>query len=156
MPPLTASGVPIAPQQPAASRIGPIAPPASTELPQLEDARPQAEAGVDRQAVASNQNRSLFDTIPQVNEVKAYFEERWKPPEDMEETLEYSLQIDEKGSIQSITPMGKAAGDYIDRANMPLVGEPFVSAVADGTNPRIRVVLRPNGRVQTFLETAGN
>jgi hypothetical protein len=155
MPPLAASGVPDR-QQPAASRIGPIAPPASTELPRLEDAQPQAESGVNQQAAASKPNRSLFNTIPQVDEVKAYFEERWKPPEGMEETLEYSLQIDEKGSIQTITPMGKAAGDYIDRTNMPLVGEPFVSAVADGTTPRIRVVLRPNGRVQTFLETAGN
>jgi hypothetical protein len=35
---------------------------------------------------------------------------------------------------------------------MPLAGEPFVSAVSNGKNPKIRVVLRPNGRVQTFLE----
>jgi len=70
----------------------------------------------------------------------------------MEQTLEYSVQIDENGSIQSIMPMGKAAADYIDRTNMPLVGEPFVSAVSYGKNPKIRVVLRPNGRVQTFLE----
>jgi hypothetical protein len=66
--------------------------------------------------------------------------------------LEYSLQIDEKGSIQTIVPIGKAAADYIERTNMPLVGEPFVSAVSNGKNPKIRVVLRPNGRVQTFLE----
>ena len=70
----------------------------------------------------------------------------------MEQTLEYSVQIDENGSIQSIVPMGKAAADYIDRTNMPLAGEPFVSAVSNGKNPKIRVVLRPNGRVQTFLE----
>ncbi len=155
LPPLTASRVPSASQQRAAGRFRePIAPPASTELPPLEDVKPQAEAGDSQQAAASKNNRSLFDTIPQVDEAKAYFEERWKPPEGMEETLEYSLQIDEKGSIQSITPMGKAAGDYIDRTKMPLVGEPFVSADADGKTPRIRVVLRPNGRVQTFLEGA--
>jgi hypothetical protein len=70
----------------------------------------------------------------------------------MEQTLEYSLLIDEKGSIQSIVPMGKAAADYIEQTNMPLAGEPFVSPVSNGKNPKIRVVLRPNGRVQTFLE----
>ncbi|MGL5061560.1 MAG: DUF4335 domain-containing protein, partial [Microcoleus sp.] len=134
----------------------PIAPPASTELPPLEDTQPQAASGADRLAATNKPNRSLFETIPQVDEVKAYFEERWKPPEGMAETLEYSLQIDETGSIKNITPMGKAAGDYIDRTNMPLVGEPFVSAAADGTTPRIRLVLRPNGRVQTFLEGAEN
>ena len=101
---------------------------------------------------ASKTNRTSFNTVPQVAEAKTYFEERWKPTEGMQETLEYSLQIDETGSIQNILPMGKAAGDYIDRTKMPLVGEPFVSAVSNGKPPRIRVVLRPNGRVQTFLE----
>ena len=70
----------------------------------------------------------------------------------MEQTLEYSLQIDENGSIQTIMPMGKAASDNIEQVNMPLVGEPFVSPVSNGKTPKIRVVLRPNGRVQTFLE----
>ncbi|MGL5062377.1 MAG: DUF4335 domain-containing protein, partial [Microcoleus sp.] len=66
MPPLTASGVP-ALQQPAASRIGPIAPPASTELPPLEDTQPQAASGADRLAATNKPNRSLFETIPQVD-----------------------------------------------------------------------------------------
>jgi Domain of unknown function (DUF4335) len=151
-PSLFASPFPIPPQQSLPRRIGAIVPPASTELPTLEDVQPKAESEDNQQATASKNNRTLFDTIPQVSEARTYFEERWKPPEGMQDTLEYSVQIDEKGSIQSIMPMGKAAGDYIDRTNMPLVGEPFVSAVSNGKNPRIRIVLRPNGRVQTFLE----
>nr|MBE9187771.1 hypothetical protein [Microcoleus sp. LEGE 07076] len=118
----------------------------------LEDAQPQADSDDNNQAAASKKNRTLFDTIPQVSEARTYFEERWKPTEKMEQTLEYSLQIDENGSIQTIVPMGKAAADYIEQVNMPLAGEPFVSAVSNGKNPKIRVVLRPNGRVQTFLE----
>ncbi|TAG94149.1 MAG: DUF4335 domain-containing protein [Oscillatoriales cyanobacterium] len=151
LPPSLSAQFPI-PQQPSAlSRIQPILPPASSELPALQDTQPKSESD-DKQASASKTNRTLFDTVPQVSEAKTYFEERWKPTEGMQETLEYSLQIDETGSIQNIIPMGKAAGDYIDRTNMPLVGEPFVSAVSNGKPPRIRVVLRPNGRVQTFLE----
>ncbi len=151
-PSLSASRLPTPPQKPIPRPIGPIVPPSSTELPPLEDAQPKTESDNNKVASGSKANRTLFDTIPQVSEAKTYFEERWKPPEGMQETLEYSLQIDETGSIQNIMPMGKAAGDYIDRTNMPLVGEPFVSAVSNGTPPRIRVVLRPNGRVQTFLE----
>ncbi|MGB3266373.1 MAG: hypothetical protein WBA89_20735, partial [Microcoleus sp.] len=118
----------------------------------LEDAQPQAESDDNNQAAASKKNRNLFDTIPQVSEARTYFEERWKPTEKMEQTLEYSIQIDENGSIETIFPMGKAAADYIEQVNMPLAGEPFVSPVSNGKNPKIRVVLRPNGRVQTFLE----
>ncbi|MEG4573921.1 DUF4335 domain-containing protein [Microcoleus sp. N3A4] len=151
-PSLSASRFPVAAPQPFPRSTEPIVPPASTELPALEDTQPQPESQDNNQAAASKKNRTLFDTIPQVSEARTYFEERWKPPEGMEQTLEYSVLIDENGSIQSIVPMGKAAADYIDRTNMPLVGEPFVSAVSNGKNPKIRVVLRPNGRVQTFLE----
>ncbi|MEG4849779.1 DUF4335 domain-containing protein [Microcoleus sp. B5-D4] len=151
-PSLSASRFPVPPSQPFPRPIEPIVPPASTELPALEDTQPTAESDDNNQVAASKKNRTLFDTIPQVSEARTYFEERWKPPEGMEQTLEYSVLIDENGSVQSIMPMGKAAADYIEKANMPLAGEPFVSAVSNGKNPKIRVVLRPNGRVQTFLE----
>ncbi|MEG4278453.1 DUF4335 domain-containing protein [Microcoleus sp. MON1_C1] len=151
-PSLSASRFPVPPPQPSPRPIEPIVPPASTELPPLEDAQPPAEPEDNNQAAASQKNPTLFDTIPQVSEARTYFEERWKPPEGMEQTLEYSVLIDENGSVQTIVPMGKAAADYIEQINMPLVGEPFVSAVSNGKNPKIRVVLRPNGRVQTFLE----
>ncbi|MEG4630289.1 DUF4335 domain-containing protein [Microcoleus sp. AR_TQ3_B6] len=151
-PSLSASRFPVPAPQPFPRPIEPIVPPASTELPALEDPQPTAESEDNNQAAASKKNSTLFDTIPQVSEARTYFEERWKPPEGMEQTLEYSVLIDENGSIQSIVPMGKAAADYIDQTNMPLAGEPFVSPVSNGKNPKIRVVLRPNGRVQTFLE----
>ncbi|MEG3989667.1 DUF4335 domain-containing protein [Microcoleus sp. S28C3] len=151
-PSLSASRIPVPPPQTFPRPIEPIVPPASTELPPLEDAQPTAESEDNNQVAASKKNHTLFDTIPQVSEARTYFEERWKPPEGMEQTLEYSVLIDENGSIQSIVPMGKAAADYIEQINMPLAGEPFVSAVSNGKIPKIRVVLRPNGRVQTFLE----
>jgi Domain of unknown function (DUF4335) len=153
LPPSLSAQFPIPRQPSALSRIPAIGPSASAELPALKDTQPKAELDDNNKRTSANPaNRTSFNTVPQVAEAKTYFEERWKPTEGMQETLEYSLQIDETGSIQNILPMGKAAGDYIDRTNMPLVGEPFVSAVSNGKPPRIRVVLRPNGRVQTFLE----
>jgi hypothetical protein len=94
----------------------------------------------------------LFDNIPQIAEARSYFQQRWQPPANLNQSLEYSLSLNPDGSIQRIIPLGQAAGQYIDRTDMPLPGEPFVSAVAGGGNPTIRVVLSPDGKVNTFLE----
>lgn len=150
--PPSSSELPTLPNPSTLSRI-PSAVPGDTELPPLADAPSPVNPQENTQAAAPNSNRTLFDTIPQVTEARTYFEQNWTPPEGLKETLEYSLQLDPNGSIQRIIPRGQAAGDYIDRTNMPLVGEPFVSAVQDGKTPRIRLVLRPNGKVQAFLES---
>jgi hypothetical protein len=99
-------------------------------------------------------NSTIFDTIPQVAEVRKYFQQHWQPPDGLKETLEYRLLLNTDGSLQRIVPLGQAAATYIDRTSMPLMGEPFVSAVAGGRNPQIRLVLQPDGKVQTFLEYA--
>jgi hypothetical protein len=97
-------------------------------------------------------NTTLFDNIPQVAEVRSYFQKRWQPPSGLTQTLEYSLTLNSDGTIQRIIPLGKAAGDFIDRTDIPLPGEPFVSAIDGGRTPSIRLVLTPDGKVSTFLE----
>jgi hypothetical protein len=111
---------------------------------------PVAEsAGV---GAAAERNTTAFDTIPQVAEVRQYFKDRWQPPEGLTQTLEYTLILAPDGTIQRISPLGLASGDYIDRTGMPLIGESFVSPIAGGRSPKIRVVLSPDGKVQTFLQ----
>jgi Domain of unknown function (DUF4335) len=95
---------------------------------------------------------TAFDTIPQVAEARAYFQQRWQPPAGLNQTLEYRLQVGADGTIQQIVPLGQAAGDYVDRTQIPLIGEPFVSPLQSGDRAEIRLVLSPNGRVRTFLE----
>ena len=95
---------------------------------------------------------TAFDTIPQVAEVRRYFQQRWSPPQGLTQTLEYSLTIAPNGTIRQITPLGQTAGDFVDRTGIPLVGEPFVSPISNGRTARIRLVLSPDGKVQTFLE----
>ena len=97
-------------------------------------------------------NATAFDTIPQVAEVRTYFQQRWKPPEGLTQTLEYSLILAPNGSIQSIVPLRQLSGDYIDRTGMPLVGDPFVSALSNERSAKIRLVLTADGKVQAFLE----
>ncbi len=91
-------------------------------------------------------------TTPQLDEVKDYFQQNWTPPAGLSQTLEYSIVLDVDGTIQRIEPLGKAARTYVDRSSLPLIGERFVSPNPSGETPRIRVVLSPNGKVQTFLE----
>lgn len=95
---------------------------------------------------------SAFDTMPQVAEARRYFQQRWNPPQGLTQTLEYTLVVSPNGSIQQIVPLGQASGDYVDRTNIPLVGEPFVAPIQGGRTARIRLVLSPDGKVQTFLE----
>lgn len=101
--------------------------------------------------VSVNSNSTLFDT-PQVAEARAFLQKRWQPPTGFDQTLEYSVIVAVDGSVQRIDPLGKAARENVDMAGMPAIGEQFVSANRYGRNTRIRVVLNPDGKVQTFLE----
>lgn len=135
----------------------------SAEPPRLAEAMPEgsgpesagfsASRTAERDQVAANSS-TAFDTIPQVAEVRSYFQGRWQPPEGLTQTLEYRLLLTADGALQRIVPLGQASEQYIDRTNMPLMGESFVDPIQDGSTPQIRLVLKPDGKVQTFLEYA--
>jgi hypothetical protein len=110
------------------------------------------EAGTDSATAKDSATATAFDTIPQVAEVRTYFQQRWKPPEGLSQTLEYRLVLDTNGSVQSVTPLKQVSGEFIDRTGIPLVGESFVSPLQTGQSAKIRLVLSPDGKVQTFLE----
>ncbi|QHG14627.1 DUF4335 domain-containing protein [Nostoc sp. ATCC 53789] len=92
---------------------------------------------------------TLFDT-PQVAEAREYLKKRWQPPTGLGQTLEYSLIVSVDGTVERIFPLNKAAREFVDSTGMPEVGKPFVSANTRGQDVRIRVVLSPDGKVQTF------
>ncbi|MEH2446910.1 MAG: DUF4335 domain-containing protein [Nostoc sp.] len=94
---------------------------------------------------------TLFDT-PQVAEAREYLRKRWQPPTGLGQTLEYSLIVSVDGTVERIFPLNKAAREFVDNTGMPEVGKPFVSANPRGQNLRIRVVLSPDGKVQTFAD----
>ena len=104
------------------------------------------------QGAPAEQTDTAFDTIPQIAEVRQYFQQRWNPPQGLTQTLEYTLLVSADGSIQRMVPLGQAAGAYVDRTGGPLMGEPFVSAISGGRNAKVRLVLSPDGTVKTFLE----
>ncbi|MBE9012901.1 DUF4335 domain-containing protein [Pseudanabaenaceae cyanobacterium LEGE 13415] len=90
-------------------------------------------------------------TIPQVAEVRAYFQKNWKPPQGMIEDIEYRLTLKPDGTIDRIEPLGEAAGRFLD-ASFPVSEQKFVSPVKGNGTPVIRLRLTPKGVVQTFLE----
>lgn len=100
-----------------------------------------------------NSKNTAWNTVPQVSEVREYFNKRWEPPASLNQPLEYSLLLAVDGTIEQIMPLGQAARNYVDRTGMPLIGESFVSPNNSGQTPRVRVVLKPDGKVQTFLES---
>lgn len=103
---------------------------------------------------APDQPAAKSNNLPQVAEVRQYFQQGWEPPENLSRLLEYNLILNQDGSIQRIIPLGEVSKTYLDRTEIPLIGEPFVSSIdkAKG-NPKIRVILNPDGSVNTFLES---
>ncbi|MBE9229725.1 DUF4335 domain-containing protein [Phormidium sp. LEGE 05292] len=102
---------------------------------------------------ASNSN-SLFDQIPQVAEARQFFQQRWQPPSSLtQDQIEYTLALNADGTIKQVTPRGQVAQLYIDRTQIPLKGEPFVSPIEGGRTPEILLILHKNGKVETRLQT---
>ncbi|XLQ11539.1 MAG: DUF4335 domain-containing protein [cyanobacterium endosymbiont of Epithemia adnata isolate EadnSB Bon19] len=100
----------------------------------------------------STSQTTLLDVIPQVSEARQYFQQRWQPPRNLSQTLEYRLIVQSDGSLKQAVPLGKAAIVYYQKASIPTPGSAFVSALDLSENQTIRLVLSPNGRVKTFLE----
>ena len=150
-----------APQLPNLPSLAPQPAPARSAFRQrgMADGTNSAESNLNSAAppsqgrTATPQETSLLlDTIPQVAEVRRYFQQNWKVPEGLNQRLEYRLTLNPDGSLGRITPLGRAASIYLDRTNMPLLGEPFVSPLTLAEPQTIRLVLTPDGAVRTFLE----
>jgi Domain of unknown function (DUF4335) len=98
------------------------------------------------------QQPTLFDTVPQVAEVRDYVVSRWQPTPPPPKTLEYRVKINSNGSLDNVEPLGVSAQQYLDKVPLPSGQDPFVSRVGSGPTPNVRLVLHPDGTVQTFLD----
>ncbi len=168
---------PSSPEKPATQSSKPSLPEAAPSLPDLpslkpgtstasnsgEQSSPSASARTTSPSAQTNQsapapsdtvdrNNTLFDKIPQVGEVRDYLQQRWKPPSGLTQILEYYVVLNMNGTVERIIPINSSAVENLNRTNIPMPGEPFVSAVQGEGNPKIRVVFNPDGKVQTFYE----
>jgi Domain of unknown function (DUF4335) len=123
----------------------------------LAENRPMAkssssDASNARQRVGQS---SLFDTIAQVAEVRDYVASRWQPASPPPRTLEYRLKLNTDGSLAQVDPLGASAQQYLGQLPLPTPQSPFVSALGSGGRPTVRLVVHPDGTVQTFLDGSG-
>ncbi|MEO1373267.1 MAG: DUF4335 domain-containing protein [Cyanobacteria bacterium J06635_10] len=123
----------------------------AAQLRESRRATPANNSEKSRVTTAAANSETLFDTN-QVVEVRDYLRKRWQPPSGLTQPLQYSLTVGVDGALEQILPLGKAARDYVDRAGIPKIGEPFVSPSRNGQNVKVRAILRPNGKVQAIPE----
>jgi hypothetical protein len=136
--------------------------PIESETESINSAQPSAMAtskpvaGADlpqqTQPTPATTTRNAKATIPQVAEIKTYFQKNWSPPENLTQNLEYRLQLNPDGSLRRIIPVGEDSEVYLDQTNMPLLGQPFVSPLKQDHNPIVRLSLGADGVVSSSLE----
>jgi hypothetical protein len=102
--------------------------------------------------LAESQTGTTSQEMPQLAEARNYFAQRWRPPLGLKQSLEYTISVNADGSVGQISPRGQASYQFVQSAGMPVINEPFVSPVKGSESVRIRVLLKPDGAVQTLVE----
>ncbi|MFN4280428.1 DUF4335 domain-containing protein [Thermosynechococcus sp.] len=87
-----------------------------------------------------------------LQEVKAYFQDRWRPPASLDTALEYRIVLNPDGTLAQALPLNGAAVRFIDRTPIPLRESPLVSPFGGDRPILLRLVLMPSGSVQVFGE----
>ncbi len=105
-------------------------------------------------ASQSQSGERLFDVSSQVAEVREYFEARWQPPQELTQSLQYTLILRPDGSVLRTLPIGTVAKKYYLDGKTPIpLDEAVASPTKEGSNPKIRLRLDPNGDVEALPES---
>jgi Domain of unknown function (DUF4335) len=119
-------------------------------------AAPQQKEGAARDAALSNLPSLTPAPITprgeaQAAAVQSYFMQNWKPQKDLEQGLEYKLQLDANGTLQESTPLGTKSEELSQSVGIPAaVGTKIAPAAADGQPTTVRLFLKPTGEVQAL------
>ncbi len=128
-----------------------VPPPAST-IPGM-GATQSEFSGMSRTAPNNTlSQKTLFDTAPQIAEVRDYVANRWQLSPPPSKTLEYRVTVNANGSLAKVEPLGVSAQQYLQKVPLPSGQTPFVSPLESGALPPIRLVLYQDGTVKTFLD----
>ena len=85
-------------------------------------------------------------------EVQQYFRDKWQPPENLNQSIEYRLQLEENGTLTRVIPVGQVAAVFLEQTPMPLIGEVITSSFTKISPLTVRLILSPNGGVRSFVE----
>ncbi len=90
---------------------------------------------------------------PALKETKRYFQSKWKAISSQSDPLQYIVQINGKsGTVKNVSAQGEAATTYLQKSKLVKPGQKLVAPIVGGANQKIRVVLQPDGNVDTFVE----
>ena len=85
-------------------------------------------------------------------EVKQYFQDKWQVPENLQQSIEYRLQVENNGTLTKVTPVGQVAAIFLEQTPIPRNDKIITSSFATLSYLTVRLILSPNGSVQTFAE----
>lgn len=121
-----------------------------------QGSEPQAQPIVPNQPLPSNsQSSNAADpNNASLEETKRYFQGKWKADNSQPNSLQFVVQVSGKsGIVRSVEPQGEAATAYLQKSKSIAPGQKLISPAAVGSSDRkIRVLLQPDGSVDTFVE----
>jgi Domain of unknown function (DUF4335) len=111
---------------------------------------PQVQPVVpDRPLQSNNSGADAADTNPTLQEAKRFFQGKWKATPTQPNALQYVLQVSKNGTVKSVSPQGEAATNYLQQSKLIKPGQKLAGGSSD---QKIRVLLQPDGGVDTFIE----
>lgn len=116
-----------------------------SQVPQAEPFTP-----LTRPVPVGEDQETAFDFVPQVTELRRYFQQRWLPPEGLNQSLEYTLVLDEAGTLAQVFPLGRSAVQFQEHSQIPEIGESLASPHEQPL--RLRLVLGERGEVNVFVQ----
>jgi hypothetical protein len=119
-----------------------------------ESESPAPQIVPDRSTQANNgQFGSEATENTSLQEAKRYFQGKWKATPTQTNVLQYVLDVDNKnGTVRSVNPQGEEANNYLKESKLIKPGQKIVTPVAGDGDQKIRVLLHPDGNVDTFVE----
>ncbi len=115
-----------------------------------EIAEPQVQPVVPDKPLQSNSGNEPAENNPTLQETKRYFQAKWKATPTQPNALQYVLQVGKNGTVRSISPQGEAATTYLQQTKLIKTGQKL--GTAGSSDQKIRVLLQPDGGVDTFTE----
>lgn len=90
---------------------------------------------------------------PEAIEIRQYISQRWQAPASLSQSLEYQLILSANGSLKRVNPLNQEASQYLGQVPLPAVNKPFITPLKSSPSVPVRLVLKPDGTVQTFVDT---
>lgn len=124
----------------------------SEPLPSGASAKIRAGASAESSAQNSALAAQPEKTQVQVTAIKRYFQGKWKPPSGLDGGLEYVLQLDANGRLQSVQERNEDSTTYRQQSGIPAIGESMAPPAPDGKSSVIFLRLDPDGGVQVIKQ----